>query len=1125
MIKSEEKILAFIFLFIILFLNGFGNWEIKKKNQEVGFISGRVFDDETSTPLSFTKIRTHNKTADTDKNGYYQIFIEPGIYNLNISKDFYISKLASDIIVTADQITTINISLNKSRQWQMFGGGNEHTRNTPLTNKINTPGVAWKYKIKSTNPKLLTINDVNNDGANDILTLHGERLYVFNGDGSLLWESRGDVGNEIGTLVGILDLNNDGIKDIVCGNKPSEDTFGFFRMARLTILNGNDGSIQYSHSFFDKGINHCISTGYGTANSISKYNTKFADVDEDSDLELIIFPDFANEYMLFDFSNDIKNPIIKYSKPYLRNAFPGFVVGDIDGDNIKEIVGDWFGLMYVFNAKNGIEKYRYKDFDTEETAGTIVLTNVDDDINNEIIKISPTGKSITVFDAETTGVAIKWQRDNLGYLIFPENCINDVDGDGDLEIIIGVNKDKMYIFNAKDGSIEWSIPQRLPNGLADVDGDGILEILTGTSTIGNNPYIYDGKNNNYAEKANFSGQRWIKGTDEYSSDSANNFYYALSYPYVGYLKKDVITQSNGTIYSYRFNNDVPELNWTYPTIPFDNKKNITLTVGDVDKDGLDETIIFADDGTLRILDEHGKEQSLTYINFGGLTLPKVVDLNNDGKNEIIIMSASNKGSPSEFYEGTMKILDASKADLSNPPNETGWGFNDYYIDNYAYQYWTPVIADLEGDGKQEIILMTDAATIKVINYDGTVKWSYTFNNAVYLGVGFYNSDSILDILTADVVHNFRILDGRNGSLIWSDKKPSSWIPTILDINSDGIDDIVALGTGQYVYAYSGIDGSLLWSDNSNCAMCNNGTISIGDIDGDGENELVTSGNFGTVAYELNGKLIWEQKNINSEGFKNYFAALCDINNDGAVDIIQPSNHGVYAFDGRNGEKIWHFYPQPKVAVSSIVISDINGDSQEEIIFGCNDGYLRALNKKDGSEIWKIFLGYQITSPIIADTDNDGEGEILVSVNGYLYCLDKNQPVVSGIYKNCTNIICSDGTIAYSDYPTTSSAAVNMQISSTANIIYIDIRNWETPENIKIEWYEYTDSQEFVVIHTIGDLNPNRYYQVIVNNSVKKIQKSNEFGEIIFADYYSGNGYKRLYEIKETIIETALFMLY
>ena len=91
----------------------------------------------------------------------------------------------------------------------------------------------WAYdNFKNTiSPESGLIDDINNDGINDILVgTHDHGLYLLNTEGNIIWNYNGIVDGIYSIFS--YDLNNDGIKEILF---PSSYNY-------LTVLNSN-GSV------------------------------------------------------------------------------------------------------------------------------------------------------------------------------------------------------------------------------------------------------------------------------------------------------------------------------------------------------------------------------------------------------------------------------------------------------------------------------------------------------------------------------------------------------------------------------------------------------------------------------------------------------------------------------------------------------------------------------------------------------------------------------------------------------------------------------------------------------------------------------------------------------------------
>ena len=303
----------------------------------------------------------------------------------------------------------------------------------------------------------------------------------------------------------------------------------------------------------------------------------------------------------------------------------------------------------------------------------------------------------------------------------------------------------------------------------------------------------------------------------------------------------------------------------------------------------------------------------------------------------------------------------------------------------------PVIADINGDGLNEIVI--PAWSIGGIwafrGTDCSYLWSRNLvGGTVTPAVGELNpSIPGLEIAAKTNVGIVYALRGTDGGILWS-RNIGSYLspPTIFDANGDGVGEVYVVGDS--IYALRGTDGSIIWSYPASGGFA---SVAIDDINNDGQYEVVTVANSGghkvIVLRATNGAFLWSYA-VGSQGNP----AIADLDNDGYKEIVVAIDNGwLYALR-HNGTLYWSRnmgYGAYLGHMNSPTIADLNGDGWKEIVYGqyqwsgssCYNPYVHVLRGTDGSTIWSYnsrTAGYQVQSRKIADIDNDGQLEVIIT---------------------------------------------------------------------------------------------------------------------------------------------------
>lgn len=301
---------------------------------------------------------------------------------------------------------------------------------------LSSPSVLWTYNSGYSSIHVCpACYDVNKDGKLEILLLFYQAAgnqKVINSDGSLVYDLTAQHG-----YLGTIDYNG-------------RIYVGGYSDYKLYVYDGSDGSLIWSADLGDY------------VREVVVY-----DIDDDGELEVITTGNFG--IAVFEYDGTLKWKDTTDKRVSIE-------IGDIDNDGEVEIVtgGSNTSASLRVYAPDGTVKYSRSD-----NGRAFNIWDVNDDGYMEIFGTYYDGSYNYNRLLKYDGTEI-W-RDTNSYS-YPSKyySIHDIDGDGNLEIIVSNDKG-LTIYNASDGSVEVSntTDDRSWDAcyLADVDGDGVMEII------------------------------------------------------------------------------------------------------------------------------------------------------------------------------------------------------------------------------------------------------------------------------------------------------------------------------------------------------------------------------------------------------------------------------------------------------------------------------------------------------------------------------------------------------------------------------------------------------------------------------------------------------------------------
>ena len=166
---------------------------------------------------------------------------------------------------------------------------------------------------------------------------------------------------------------------------------------------------------------------------------------------------------------------------------------------------------------------------------------------------------------------------------------------------------------------------------------------------------------------------------------------------------------------------------------------------------------------------------------------------------------------------------------------------------------------------------------------------------------------------------------------------------------------------------------------------------VGDIDNDGQSEIVTAGFYDSpgvsssiIIYGPNLQLKYSINTSPMYVYGGYPIAVADVDRDGIAEIIVQNRDGFLRCYHHNGSLIWTSNTSSATAQSqspSLLLADVNGDSIPEVwsmqkIFNAVSGVeLVTIPELIGYSLLYAGTGGNAIMPVFADFDNDGVLEL------------------------------------------------------------------------------------------------------------------------------------------------------
>lgn len=906
---------------------------------------------------------------------------------------------------TRSETNRINETSNASSSaldWPMFRQNSRLTGRSGGTGSILTPEITARTAYTSGDKVKLWLEDINLDGDCEYVFVEGGRIRAKNKNGSLIWES--DVCNPL--IIGFHDLDN---------LSQEKHIVAVTNLRTLTVFSGATGVILWKYVFPKKTV------------LLSHNRIKAGKISFDlSGEQITVWPEGDCFGYLFSFENGAANGHLAWRCRGIgigdgSRYNPNILVGDVHRSGKNSIIVIQHSRIWLIDVETGtmIQEIAGPDMRNYGYAG---LFDVDNDGVIELVLVNDAVQlHISVLKMMEQGFVYLWDK-FIGYRDYvmktPHIPVFDIDGDGKQEILysigdIGANEWHTEILDSTTGNTKRVIKGARILDCGDISGDGrpvmLLEktqpsefVICKIAEAGitelfhtpNTPLTFQG-----ADRPLFCSHTAHRRDAVYLYDIDGD----------GILELSVIDQHETAVYgvdeagSFRVKKVIsPDVSLVFLCAFIGSgSERLGILFGDKssgqylpeESPAGNKKVLYS--GTGKVLAEFDCAADVA------AQIPIVTDIDFDGRMEIMLGDSvyvmdKRCESGDRNWGNVLHKKWQLKEEIPEAENTLGRMNQIQFL----------AACDFDRDGLKELLFAGIDAELIMTDSAGNIIWSrklkenFRGSRILSCSVGRFLTNDRYDILavvsaTADYINECMLINALSGDVVWKRNDghergmgPLDGYVTVTELQKDGMDDLIFISSDTLcqIDGKTGIDlyekedlGSIMGT-----RWLGQGHLVLLDVDADGEDEAYLSGIWG-----LNGGVLkwsgfyWQPRWFDYYGNANPIGTPPRHSHQGiaiAGDKVLAggprSDYRFGCYNLANGDLMWT-YDLGDNLVSEVCTGDIDGDGFDEFVFGCSDGCIYSL-KHNGRLHFKIFTDSLPGSPILADVDEDGLLEILVT---------------------------------------------------------------------------------------------------------------------------------------------------